>query len=410
MSDSQPVRKPRIYYVDKLRLFLTAIVVVHHCFWVVAAGWFPFYRPWEIDTPTRVISFIVLTADQAYFMGLFFFLSGLVTVPSLRRKGAFQFLKDRLVRLVIPAVLYDLILFPLLFCFLQAAWYQPVWESKSPYDAIAYAVSYASFGDVWSIYYKYILPELIFIGNHMWFTITLFALNVLAVLLITIIKPLNVKLLETTLPTQESIQMPLKNMVKLLHIFAFILFVVNFLLRLACIPDYIWYPVIGNVGFIGQYVVAFTAGILASHHKFLDHVQQSHLKFSLIHSFVFFNLAQIFQTYAPGPIKASIGDYGHMILATLFEQYFALFWSYALLVIFKTYFNGEPSKRVSYFIGAAYSTYIIHQWVVIPIAVGFAYLTLHPLLVIFLLCLTANPSSWICGILLKMIPGSDIIL
>jgi hypothetical protein len=90
-------------------------VVVHHCFWVVAVGWFPFYDLKGVDSPTTILSFMILSGNQAYFMGLFFFLSGLVTGPSLLRKGSKLFLKDRLIRLITPVVLYELLFFP--FCF-----------------------------------------------------------------------------------------------------------------------------------------------------------------------------------------------------------------------------------------------------------------------------------------------------
>jgi hypothetical protein len=34
-------KRPRIYYLDKLRTALTLLVVLHHCFWLVFAGWNP---------------------------------------------------------------------------------------------------------------------------------------------------------------------------------------------------------------------------------------------------------------------------------------------------------------------------------------------------------------------------------
>jgi hypothetical protein len=55
-ATSSAVAKPRLFYIDKLRTWLTLLVIVHHCFWVVVAGWMPCYRPWQGDNPTQVIS------------------------------------------------------------------------------------------------------------------------------------------------------------------------------------------------------------------------------------------------------------------------------------------------------------------------------------------------------------------
>ena len=53
-DSSTKVPKARIYFLDNLRTILTLLVVIHHCVWVVVAGWFPFQRTWPVDIPTLV--------------------------------------------------------------------------------------------------------------------------------------------------------------------------------------------------------------------------------------------------------------------------------------------------------------------------------------------------------------------
>jgi hypothetical protein len=81
----------RLFYLDYLKVFLTFTVVVHHCVIIHADGFYPYYgewRAWKDQTQVSVlISWAVLQFNQSYFMGLFFFISGLVAVPSLERKG-----------------------------------------------------------------------------------------------------------------------------------------------------------------------------------------------------------------------------------------------------------------------------------------------------------------------------------
>jgi hypothetical protein len=102
--------------------------------------------------------------------------------------------------------------------------------------------------------------------------------------------------------------------------------------------------------------------------------------------------------------------YGITFFVTIFEQLYAIFFAYSLLLIFKEWQNIESTKIWKKLIEAAYATYIIHQWVIIPLAVGFAYTDIAPILIIFILMIIAPPISWIFGILLKMIPKSEIFI
>lgn len=393
-SDAAPVaKKPRLYYIDSLRTWLTLLVVVHHCFWVVVAGWFPFYRPWQLDTPTTIIGYMLLSGDQAYFMGLFFFLSGLVTTPSLKRKGPGVFLKDRFYRLMIPAILYDFFFFPLLICFVNATWYVPKGGSTS------------SFSGVWTSYFKDIGRN-VFTMNHMWFLVTLFALSLMAVGLIHSVESWK-KFVFTQHPIESISQ---KSMVFLLIKMSSLLVVLNYLLRLPFPDGYPWYPVVGNLAFIMQYIVAFTSGILANSYQFLDHIRISHLRVTLGCAILFYFLFQVCQTYLYVMLRSTIGFYLQTFLITLFEQFFAVFWSYSLLGYFKEYRNAKPSQFFSRLIGSAYATYIVHQWIIIPLAVGLAYTSLYPIVVILILVAVSPPLAWSAGLLLKAIPGSDMII
>jgi glucan biosynthesis protein C len=392
-------KKPRLYYIDSLRTWLTLLVVIHHCFWVVIAGWYPFIRPWIVDVPTLVLGYMILSGDQAYFMGLFFFLAGLVTTPSLKRKGPWVFLKDRIYRLVLPAVLYDLIFFPLLITFVNATW-GLTGEDPTEGSTNSYPPS-----EVWARYFKN-LGATMFIMNQMWFTVTLFVLSLVAVVFIH-----SVEAWKTFVFNQHPIQsISQKSMLLLLVKLSSILVVLNYLLRIPFPNGYPWYPFVGNLGFIMQYIVAFTCGILANSYQFLDHVRIAHLRITLSLGIMFYFMFQTFQTYLFEILRSSLGFYLHTFLVTLFEQFFAVFWSYSLLGYFKEYHNVKPSQFFSRLIGSAYATYIAHQWIIIPIAVGLAYTSLYPIIVILILLAVSPPLAWSAGLLLKAIPGSDKIL
>jgi glucans biosynthesis protein C len=100
------MEKERLVFVDNLRLFLIILVVLVHVSIIYgAAGNYPVR-----DIATDSISPIVLTMFnvlvQSFSMSLFFFLSGYFVPQSYDKKGTRKFIKDRLIRLGIPLLVY----------------------------------------------------------------------------------------------------------------------------------------------------------------------------------------------------------------------------------------------------------------------------------------------------------------
>jgi hypothetical protein len=387
IEKTSEIEKTRIYYIDKLRLWLTILVIIHHCFFIVMFGWSPYYRPRQIYTANVLVSYLFLSANQAYFMGLFFFLAGLVFGPSLKRKGMKVFVKDRFIRLIVPALVYTFVLSPLLYWFADATWYGP---------QRGYSVSA---GDVWAYFYQNFNSTQF---SHMWFTVTLFAFSLIAICILCLVKSWR----EFACSSQQTMK-PLTRMQMfwLQTRFATILFILNCAVRLGMPHGHIWIPIFANLGFVFQYSVAFVAGILANSYKFLDQINKKYLATSLATSiacYFFFEVAQIL-----GPF---LGFYGFVILTSFFEQFFAVFWSFTLLVYFKEYQNAPPSNFTARLIAAAYSAYILHAWIVVPLTVALAYTNLYPLVVFLILAIPSVLLSMLLALLVKSIPGSHLIL
>ena len=104
----------RAWYIDRIRVVLTAFVVFHHTAITYGApgGWY--YNEIQLSlSPTGLLLILFVSVNQAYFMGFFFLLSGYFTPNSYNRKSLGQFAVDRLLRLGIPLVAFAFVLDPL---------------------------------------------------------------------------------------------------------------------------------------------------------------------------------------------------------------------------------------------------------------------------------------------------------
>lgn len=117
-STNNSAPRERLYYLDNLKVFLTCMVIIHHiCCMFAGGGWvwnFNGYVANGYSNTTKQVASWILTLNQAYFMCMFFFISGYFTPSSFHKKGKHAFLKDKFKRLGIPFLAVSWVLFPLL--------------------------------------------------------------------------------------------------------------------------------------------------------------------------------------------------------------------------------------------------------------------------------------------------------
>lgn len=103
----------RTDFIDRLRVTLTAWVVLHHTAITYggSGGWF--YREPGHEGVGAIVLTLFCAVNQAFFMGMFFLIAGYFTPGSLRRKGAATFLRERLLRLGVPLLVFGFVFGPL---------------------------------------------------------------------------------------------------------------------------------------------------------------------------------------------------------------------------------------------------------------------------------------------------------
>ena len=107
--------------IDALRASATLLVVLHHTSIIYggAGGWF--YR--EIPS-SGALSSLLLTlfcaVNQAWFMGLFFLIAGYLTPGAVERHGVTAFVRERVLRLGLPLMVFGVLIGPATVAMVQA--------------------------------------------------------------------------------------------------------------------------------------------------------------------------------------------------------------------------------------------------------------------------------------------------
>ena len=116
-DQAQNEKTSRLFFIDNMRGFLTILVVMHHISLVYGASVQGFYyaEPPYTDPVAFITLLIFALVNQSWFMGAFFLLAGYFTPGSYNRKGTSSFLKDKLLRLGIPIVVFYFVISPISF-------------------------------------------------------------------------------------------------------------------------------------------------------------------------------------------------------------------------------------------------------------------------------------------------------
>lgn len=356
--------------IDALRAAVTLLLVFHHTAITYGAigGWY--YK--EI-APSVSLSGVLLilfcTINQAWFMGLFFLLSGYFTPPAFDRHGAAGFVRERVIRLGIPLLVYFLLLHPLTEALAQTA------KGRSFITVFVYQWMHARFepGPLW-------FAEALLIFAAVW---------------------LVWRLLRKPPPAAD--QTPFPSNAALLAA-VLITGLAAFLLRL------VW-PVGVNVGFLqlgyfASYIALFAAGCAAASGRWLERIpkrsRQLWLKIAWIACPILPLAALLDMKFHvfPGPSEGGLNP--QALLYAFWEPFVALGFILGLLSFFQRHFavlNGAWTSLAR----RAFLIYIIHPPVLVGVAIAWRDVA-APALLKFLL--TGSMACALCylvaGVLLRV--------
>jgi glucans biosynthesis protein C len=371
----------RLFFADHLRIALTSLVVLHHLAVIYGANAAFYYvePPSPADRLTSPLLLVFVLINQAYFMGFFFLLAGYFTPGSFDRKGSTAFLKDRLLRLGIPLLVFLFVLSPISF----------IGFFQMPATLTGITTPFT-----WQQY-----PMLLGVGP-LWFAemLLIFDLGYALWRWLTRNQAQNLHWKwEIRLPSYLTIAL-----------FILLLSGASYLVR-SVVPMGMTIPILGfpTFSYFPQYLSFFILGIIAFRRDWFRTIPASLGKvgfgIALLATILLFPLALSGKT-------AFLGHWHWQSAAyALWDSTFAVGMCLGLITTFRHFFNRQ--SRLSRFLSQhAFTVYIIHIPIIIFLALALRGLHPEQLLKFALAALVGVPLCFVVAYLVRKIPFASRIL
>ena len=371
-------RSPRYLFLDNIKVFFAILVIFTHVRVTYGGeGWWYYIIEGNesnpVDDVTTIIFYMIAGFGgifQAALLGLFFLMGSYFTPKSYDRKGVLAFWKERLIRLGIPVLLYVVVVNPIIFYLLSAGGIQP----------------WSTIPRMQGSFIEYYLSNFQSLGNFVEFltefTITWF----LVVLLIFSAVYTIWRQISKIDPIQQRIpkELAIPKYIYLL-LLAIGLGCLAFLVR---IPFSIIDAPLGlPLAYMIQYFVMFSVGIIAYRYGWFEKMTKHHVK---VWAITIFAVVMLFFTYffvfvgADSDFSVFLGGlHPNALIFALVDNIASMGMIFVLIKIFYAKFN-KQGKILKNLADSSFHMYLIHPFVVIPLSLGIAFISISPLIKLFI--------------------------
>lgn len=369
------MKDDKIPSIQNLRIFLTALVVLHHLACTYGGPRIWYYQENTSNFALFTLLTVFIAVNQSFFMGLFFLISAYFTPKSLQTKGFAKYIKDRLIRLGIPLTLFFLVLSPITaFMGWDSLRHGSVslWEYLLSFQGI-------SFGPLWFIE---------------------------ALLLFCMVYAV-VYLIGNSRFGRKPIQMQLPSDAMLI-VYAVITGVLSFIVRLWFPVGWVLQPFAFQLSHFVQYILLFAVGTIAYHNQWLSSISLKRAVRWLIFAHVMIFVVTPAILLLGGALSGSLkpfygGPYWQSLAYSLWEQLVG----FALIVGLLGLFYHRDKHLSKWSVDLANSTYalfVIHAPIIVGLCVSIRTVQLDP----FYKFIILGPISLVVGfsiaVLLRKIP------
>lgn len=379
LHQQEAIPVSRLAFVDNLRIFLTLSVIVHH----TAVTYGPlgsWYYHEQTDGLIQKLTLVPLVCfNQSYFMGFFFLLSGLFVPSSFDRRGLRGFLKERLMRLGIPLVVFSFLVQPCL---------------SYPHFVIHEGLKTPFLAFCWER-----IADLKHVGpGPLWFVVTLLGMD------------LSYAMIRALWPSLDSPRFPLTG--RSVAKYTAGLLMVSFLVRL-------WFPAdtwvaFFQLAFYPQYISLFIVGVWAGRNDWLTQLPEAVGRAGLrmaLGAIPLWYLVGVLGGALRGQVDVFKGGLHWQALAYCgWECLTCAGLCTGLTVIFRRRFNAQgPVLRAM--AQNVYAVYVTHAVVLVFIEYKLSGLPWHPMIKFFLVSGLAIPACFLfTHFLLRRFPGMKRVL
>lgn len=377
MNNPAAGKKPKILYIENLRIILSVLVVIVHmaCSYGGLGGWS------YTEDGAGIWSVLPLTmvnaTSQSFFMGMFFLFGAYFTHLSFQKKGLWKFIKDRFVRLGIPLAITYYLISPF------TSWI--IWPVRYPDQAGM------SFVELWTTQSRFGV-------GVMWFAEALIYFSILYIVARVLIPQLRQKE-KLTLPEIKSV-----------HIF-----IAAILLGLATFVTRFQFPLFSgghgtnfDLGHFPQYIFLFVLGIMAarcSSEYLVTFVQaKKWMWFAL--TMIFLGFPAVF--FLGGAISGNFNPYfggttWQSLGFSMWEQVTGISIMVALIGLFKTKWNHQNGATEA-LSSSAYAVYVFHPPVIVWVCLQFRSWEAMHLMKFLAITPLAIIATYLVALLIKKVP------
>ncbi len=370
----------RKYYIDNIRILLTALVVLHHLAITYAGGpglWY--YIEPNPNPITNLVLTLFIATNQSFFMGMFFLISAYFLEKSLRRKSVQQVLRDKLKRLGVPILFYVFILSPLIM-YLKARFEYGLNPSFQEFFRTG---GWLTFGPIWFVA-ALLLFTLIIVGGGQF---------------------IKMSFLQKTAPLPSN---------RKLLLGVFFMSLVSFLVRIEIPVGKTLEPFGFQLAHFTQYIVLFCIGFIASKNNWLEQITAADAKLWMRGVWVFMLILFPAVFYFGGALTKGtdifMGGFNWQSFAySLWEQVVGIGIIIGLFSWYREKRNSQGSlqKALS---ASAYTVYIFHSLILVALSLAFRNVDISPTVKFVILAPIVLVSCFVISNGLRKLPLARDIL
>lgn len=377
-------KSKRQIFFDNIRWVIIILVVLMHLNVTYSnMGLWYYKEPREMGMLSSLLFGIYGSFNQAYMMGLLFFIAGYFVPRSLDKKGTRKFIRDRFIRLGVPTLIYMLLIHPVTMLIMDI--FDNIIESN-----------------FFSWYLDYLI-SLSFLSSSgpLWFT--------LALLIFSFVYALINKAASNPKVTSGMKEPVLLSHTKVISVIGMIA-LIAFLIRIV-IPAGV--PLLntktGNfmqLGYFSSYIVLFILGIICYRRNIIQSLSYKFgvfwFRITLIIGFPLWLIVMIVGGIA-NPDAIFGGLHWQSAAFSIWESFFCVGITIGFITIFREKFN-KHNKLSSFLSDNAFGIYVFHTPILVLITMALRGIVINPLIKMYMLALLVLPACYLFSFLVRKIP------